>query len=143
MRMPRAEAFRQEDGDREGPPWWADVDGDDVTLTVPDREGAPHPSSLAMAERVLAELPALLAEGAAHILRLVHAPHAGGVGGETVASRLHVEAHTRTARLYLYWEVNVHALWYVIFQYHPSLPRAITGFGRMPFAAREHVPRGP
>lgn len=141
MEVPSPDRFRRHDGYEEGPPWEADVQGEDFSITVPDWDDAPHPSSLTFAARVLPELDALLAQAVEHVGRMVNAREARLLG-EPRISRLHANAHENTVTLDVYWDGHVYTLWYVTFEYHP-LSRHVTGCGCRDHRARTRVDRQP
>lgn len=140
MQMPSPDRFTRLSGYEEWPPWAFDFE--EFTLTVPDWEDAPHPSSLALAERVMPDLAAMQAEAAAHVERMVDR-RAGCLLGEPYLLGVHASAHEGTVTLELVWDGHVYTVWYVTFGVDPRFPRRIQGFGCRPHTAHVFVERRP
>jgi hypothetical protein len=142
MQIPPIENFREEHFAEYGNAWWADPDGADFTLMIPDGEpvpvegdwdGRPHEASFQLAIQVLDDLDAMREHAVAFLARIVRFD-ALGLDGEPYVSGVHCNARTDTVVIELGWTNEAYVRFSVSFRWsvHPDGTRVVLPY-RMAF----------
>jgi hypothetical protein len=115
MQIPSPENFSAEDDSSRAQRYWAPVPGTGYDLSVPGGEDwEPDAASLALAQRVLPALDALVDEAAAYIGRVAD-EELGLAGSRPGVTGVHCDARRERVEVSLNWEVQRYILWTVAF----------------------------
>lgn len=131
MQIPSIEQFREDNSHQYGHVWWADPQGAELTLMLPDGEpvevdgwweSRPHPPSYELAMRVLPELELLKDKAVAFLARIVNFDTLA-LDGEPYVAAVHCNAHTEKVIVELGWTDETYVRFSVTFSWraHPEL----------------------
>ena len=127
MQIPPIERFREESSYEYGHVWYADPQGVDYTLMLPDGEpqmedggweSRPHTPSYELASRVLPEVETLKEKAVAFLARIVNFDTLE-LEGEPYVSLIHCNAKTDKVILELGWTGETYVRFSVTFSWRP------------------------
>lgn len=139
MRIPAPDEFRRPFGDDDRLLWHAQAftsDGTEFDLYVPGENNwneAPDVPSIHLAEQLLPDLPAIIAQAAEYVLSIVDVQRRP-LFGEPELVVFSCDATRQRVIVELNWETMLDALWYVEMHLHPTLGRRPVGMGVTPWA---------
>ncbi len=134
MQIPPPESFRAEDESWSPQRYWASVPGAGYDLYVPGGESwGPDAASLALAERVLPELGALVVEAVTHVGTLVDVQRLGLAGSDPDVTGVYCDAQRGRVEVSFNWEVQLYILWKVTFAWRADGRRTPVELSARPF----------
>lgn len=143
MQIPPIDRFKQENTTDHGLVWWANPEGADFTLTLPDGEtdweeggeARPHVPSYQFAARVLGEVGSLQQKALEFLARIVSFEKLA-LDGEPYVIGLHCDSDREEVVVELAWTEDVYVRFSVTFHWrlhHAQLPPDFVWPRRMSF----------